>query len=132
MSPKASDNKVRLDRWLWAARFYKTRSVAAAAVDGGKVQVNGSRAKRSTTVHVGDGVRIRKPPYEFTVTVRALSERRGPATVAHTLYQETVASVRARETLRVQLKQQPHVAYEGRGRPTKKERRRIEQFKRGW
>jgi ribosome-associated heat shock protein Hsp15 len=123
-------DKVRLDRWLWAARFYKTRSIAARAIDGGKVQLNGARVKRSSMLHRGDTVRIRKPPYEHIVEVLQLSEHRGPATDAQRLYRETPPSVAARERLRQQLKQQPHVAYEGKGRPTKKHRREIERFKR--
>jgi len=122
---------VRLDRWLWAARFFKTRSLAATAVDGGKVQVNGTRAKRAHHVHVGDLVRIRKPPYETTVAVRALSEHRGPAKAAQDLFEETAESIAARELLRTQLKNQPSMAYEGKGRPTKRDRRAIEQLKRG-
>jgi len=122
---------IRLDRWLWAARFYKTRSLAAAAIDGGKVQLNGTRVKRSNLVHVGDTVRVRKPPYETTVEIVELSEHRGPAKVAQTLYRETDESVAAREQLRTQLKLQPNVAFEGKGRPTKKDRREIDRFKRG-
>lgn len=123
--------KVRLDRWLWAARFFKTRSLAAAAIDGGKVQLNGTRVKRSSLVHTGDTVRIRKPPYETTVQVVEVSEHRGPAKIAQTLYRETPESVAAKELLRTQLKYQPAVAYEGKGRPTKKDRRQIERLKRG-
>lgn len=122
---------IRLDRWLWAARFYKTRSLAAAAIDGGKVQLNGTRVKRSNLVHVGDAVRVRKPPYETTVEIVELSEHRGPAKVAQTLYRETDESVAAREQLRTQLKLQPNVAFDGKGRPTKKDRREIDRFKRG-
>ncbi len=131
MTGEPCPDKVRLDRWLWAARFYKTRSLAAEAIDGGKAQVNGARVKRSKLIEVGDLLRIRKPPYEFIVTVLALSEHRGPAKVAQTLYEETPESVHARETLRAQLKHQPAATFEGKGRPTKKERRLIDRFKRG-
>lgn len=124
-------DKVRLDRWLWAARFYKTRSLAADAVDGGKVQVNGTRVKRSKLVEAGDRLRIRKPPYEFAVAVLQLSEHRGPANVAQTLYEETRESVHARETLHTQFKHQPTASYEGKGRPSKKDRRLIDRLKRG-
>jgi ribosome-associated heat shock protein Hsp15 len=120
-----------LDRWLWAARFYKTRSIAADAIDGGKVQVNGTRVKRSKLIETGDQLRIRKPPYEFVVAVLQLSEHRGPAKVAQALYEETPESVHARETLRTQLKHQPNASYEGKGRPTKKDRRLIDRLKRG-
>src|SRR5688572_31043484 len=92
-------DKVRLDKWLWAARFFKTRALAAEAVEGGKVQLNGDRPKRGRTLQVGDELRIRLGPYEHVVTVRALSDRRGPATQAAGLYQETDASRNAREAL---------------------------------
>jgi ribosome-associated heat shock protein Hsp15 len=130
MTAQMTQDKVRLDRWLWAARLFKTRSLAAQAIDGGKVQVNGARVKRSTAIHAGDTVRITKPPFELTAVVRALSEHRGSASVAETLYDETPASREAREQLRLQLKYQPRAAYEGRGRPTKKDRRDIDRFKR--
>jgi ribosome-associated heat shock protein Hsp15 len=124
-------DKIRLDRWLWAARFFKTRSLAASAIDGGKVQLNATRVKRSQQVQVGDQVRIRRPPYEFVVEVRALSEHRGPASEAQVLYAETAESLARRETLREQLRAQPTVSFEGKGRPTKKDRRRLDQFKQG-
>jgi len=124
-------DKVRLDRWLWAARFFKTRSLAATAIDGGKVQVNGVRVKRSAQVGAGDAVRIRKSPYEFVLEVRQASERRGSAADAQQLYRETDESVRARESLRTQLRLQPEAPYTGKGRPTKKDRREIERFRRG-
>ncbi len=131
MTSEPPADKVRLDRWLWAARFYKTRSIAADAIDGGKVQVNGTRVKRSKLIETGDQLRIRKPPYEFVVAVLQLSEHRGPAKVAQALYEETPESVHARETLRTQLKHQPNASYEGKGRPTKKDRRLIDRLKRG-
>ena len=131
MPTDPNTRKVRFDRWLWAARFFKTRSLAAAAIDGGKVQLNGTRVKRSNLVHAGDTVRVRKPPYETTVEVVQLSEHRGPAKVAQTLYRETPESLAARKMLRSQLKHQPTVAYDGKGRPTKKDRRNIDRFKRG-
>lgn len=124
-------DKVRLDRWLWAARFFKTRSLAATAIDGGKVQVNGARVKRAAPIGTGDEVRIRKPPYEFVLEVLRASEHRGPAAEAQQLYRETDASVRARETLREQLRLQPHVSFEGKGRPTKKDRRDLDRLRRG-
>lgn len=119
---------VRLDRWLWAARWFKTRSQAAQAVVGGKVRVNGQRPKRARVIGVGDEVRIRKGPYEFHVVVRGLSEERGPAGTARTLYQETPASAQARALLALQLKSQPRIVYTGKGRPTKKDRRAIERL----
>ena len=131
MDAAHTPDKVRLDRWLWAARFYKTRSAAATAVDAGKVQVNGARAKRSAAVHVGDTVRIRKPPFEIVLDVLRLSEHRGPAPEAATLYHETPDSAAARARLRDQLRLQPNVGYAGRGRPTKRDRRRLDRLKRG-
>jgi ribosome-associated heat shock protein Hsp15 len=117
---------VRLDTWLWAARFFKTRALAARAIDGGKVKLNGERAKRSKNVTPGDEVRIKKGPYEFVVIVRGLAERRGPAPEARTLYQETPESVWQRQQLKTLMRAQPLPVYEGKGRPTKKERRAIE------
>ncbi|MSR06543.1 MAG: RNA-binding S4 domain-containing protein [Gemmatimonadetes bacterium] len=129
MKPAAKENgEGRLDRWLWAARFYKTRSLAAQAVDGGKVQVNGDRAKRSKTLHVGDEVRLRRGPFEFVVAVMTVSEHRGPAKEAALLYQESESSRLARETLATQLRYSPAPVYEGKGRPTKKDRRMIERL----
>jgi len=119
----------RLDRWLWAARFFKTRALAAAAADGGKVQVNGNRAKPAKLLRVGDRVRVRKPPYEFQLVVRGLSERRGPPMEAARLYEEEAESRQARELLALRLKLEPTITYEGKGRPTKKARREIERLK---
>lgn len=131
MPERHVSDKVRLDRWLWAARFFKTRSLAATAIDGGKVQVNGVRVKRAAQIGAGDEVRIRKPPYEFVLEVLRASEHRGPAAEAQQLYRETDGSVRARETLREQLRLQPQVSFEGRGRPTKKDRRDLDRLRRG-
>lgn len=122
--------KVRLDTWLWAARFFKTRAQAAQAIDGGKVKVNGERPKRSKLVAPGDEIRVRKGPYEFQIVVRGLSERRGPATEARALYEETAESIAAREVLAAQLRLKTVPVYEGKGRPTKKQRRAIEKVRR--
>jgi len=123
------DGRVRLDKWLWAARFFKTRALAAEAVEGGKVQVNGDRPKRARPLQVGDEVRVRLGPYEHTISVRALSARRGPASEAAGLYEETAASRTAREALAIQLKSL-HAAFgPDKGRPTKKDRREIERLK---
>ena len=91
--------RVRLDKWLWAARFFKTRSQASEAVDGGKIDIGGERAKRAHIVQVGESITIRRPPFEQVVVVRGLSETRGPASVAATLWEETAASRAARERL---------------------------------
>jgi ribosome-associated heat shock protein Hsp15 len=120
---------VRLDKWLWAARFFKTRSLAAQAIASGRVEVNGDRVKRSRTLQVGDEVRVRQGPFEHRVLVRALSGHRGPATVAATLYQETAASLRAREILAAQLRLARVPRFEGKGRPTKRDRRDLERFR---
>jgi ribosome-associated heat shock protein Hsp15 len=124
--------RVRLDKWLWAARFFKTRSAAAQAVDGGKVDLNGARAKRAHLVQVGETITIRRPPYELQMVVRALGEVRGPASVAATLYEETEASREARARLAYQLKNAPTLSFEGGGRPTKRDRREIERLKNRW
>jgi len=120
--------RVRLDRWLWAARFFKTRALSAAAIAGGKVQVNGTRAKPAKQLQVGDDLRIRIGPYEWLVTVRVLSERRGPPKMAQTLYEETAEGRSARERLAELHKIAPAPTYQGKGRPTKKERREIERL----
>jgi ribosome-associated heat shock protein Hsp15 len=121
--------RVRLDRWLWAARFFKTRALAAAAVAAGKIQVNGARAKRAKPLAVGDELRIRRGPFDYVVRVRRLSEHRGPPAVAATLYDEDAEGKQVRERLAEQLRVAPSLRYEGKGRPTKRERREIERFK---
>jgi ribosome-associated heat shock protein Hsp15 len=123
------EGRVRLDKWLWAARFFKTRALAAEAVEGGKVQVNGERPKRARPVQPGDELRIRLGAYEHIVMVRALSDRRGPATAAAALYEETEASRVAREERSVQLKSLHSLFRPEKGRPTKKDRRDIERLK---
>jgi ribosome-associated heat shock protein Hsp15 len=123
------DGRVRLDKWLWAARFFKTRGLAAEAIDGGKVDVNGARAKRAKMVQVGDEVRVKQTPFEHIVVVRGISERRGPASVAATLYAETAESKTKREALATQIRSMPSDDWDT-GRPTKRDRREIERFKR--
>ena len=120
------NESVRLDRWLWAARFFKTRALASAAIGGGKVHVNGARAKAAKQIRTGDALRIRVGPYEWLVTVRALSERRGPAKEAQGLYEESPEGRAARERLAEAHKIAPAPAYQGKGRPTKKDRRKLE------
>lgn len=122
-------DRVRLDKWLWAARFFKTRSAATEAIAGGKVEVNGDRAKPAKAIKPGDEVRLRVGPFEHVLTVRQLGERRGPASVAQTLYEETQASRESRERLAAQLKMAPPTfVYEEKGRPTKKDRRSLSAF----
>lgn len=125
----AEDGRVRIDKWLWAARFFKTRSLAADAIAGGKVQVNGERVKRAKPLQVGDEVRIRLGPYEHQVVVRELSDRRGPAPQAAALYEEKESSRAARKALASQLKSVHAIFTPERGRPTKKDRREIRRFK---
>src|SRR5437867_11669159 len=125
---RESQGGVRLDKWLWAARFFKTRSLATEAVNGGKVELNGIRPKPSKDVKVGDQVRVRLGPFIHAVTVRALSERRGPAAAAALLFVESPESVAERERLREQHRLAPAVQYEERGRPTKKDRRAMSTF----
>jgi ribosome-associated heat shock protein Hsp15 len=129
MEEIAPESRPRLDKWLWATRFYKTRALAAEAIGGGKVQLNGERAKRAKPVQIGDEVRIRQGPYEHTVIVRRLSDRRGPAVEAVTLYEETQESRTAREVMALQLKSLHAAFVPERGRPTKKDRREIEKLK---
>jgi ribosome-associated heat shock protein Hsp15 len=125
----AEDGRVRIDKWLWAARFFKTRALAADAIAGGKVQVNGDRVKRAKPLQVGDEVRIRLGPYEHLVVVQELSDRRGPAPQAAALYEEKAASRAAREALALRLKSVHAIFTPERGRPTKKDRREIRRFK---
>jgi ribosome-associated heat shock protein Hsp15 len=120
--------RVRLDKWLWAARFFKTRSLAAEAINGGKVDVNDERAKRARPLQVGDRVSVRQPPFATHVVVRELSEHRGRAADAARLYEETPASRAARETLAAQMRALPAAPYES-GRPTKKDRRILDRWR---
>lgn len=133
--PGESPNRVRLDKWLSAARFFKTRALAVEAIDGGKVQVGGDRVKRAKQIQLGDQIAIRLGPYLHTVEVRGLAERRGPASEAVLLYAETAESVRERERVAFQLKA-AHVLFvpETNERPTKRDRRRLEDFRKksGW
>ena|SRR5713226_8457581 len=125
--------QVRIDKWLWAARFFKTRSLAAEAVDGGKVQLNGARTRPGHIVRVGDELKIRRGPYESIVVVKALAGLRGPASQAQLLYEETEESQKIREALAAQLRLQGELGLGLRGRPSKKDRRDIMGLKRrGW
>ena len=122
--------RVRIDKWLWAARFFKTRSLAAEAIAAGKVEVNAERVKPAKLIQLGDSVSVRLGPYLHIVRVRGLSERRGPATVAATLYEETAESAAARAKLAEQLRMAPAAfVYEEKGRPTKRDRREIDRFR---
>ena len=128
MSADAAD-RVRIDKWLWAARFFKTRSLATEAVVGGKVEVNGEGVKPAKPVKTGDEVRVRVGPYEHVLVVRDLAERRGSPAAAQALYEERPESIAARERLREQLRLAPAAfTYEEKGRPTKKDRRELQRF----
>ena len=124
-----SGERVRLDRWLWAARFFKTRALAAAAIAAGRVEVNGARAKRAKLVAAGDRLRVRRGPFEYRVVVRVVSEHRGPPAQAAALFAEDAEGRRLRERLAEQLRVAPSLRYEGKGRPTKKDRREIERLR---
>ena len=124
-----ADGSVRLDKWLWAARFYKSRAAASQAISAGKVEVNGQRAKPAKSLQAGDRLRVRKGPFEFRLEVRAVSERRGPALDAVALYVEDPAGKAARERLGQQLRLAPSLRFQGSGRPTKKDRREIERVR---
>jgi ribosome-associated heat shock protein Hsp15 len=127
---EATPGRVRIDKWLWAARFFKTRSLAAEAIAAGKVEVNDERVKPAKLLQLGDVVSVRLGPYLHLVHVRGLSERRGPASVAATLYEETPESVAARAKLAEQLRMAPAAfVYEEKGRPTKRDRRELDRFR---
>ncbi len=118
---------LRLDKWLWAARFYKTRSLATAAINSGKALVGGHVAKPSRALRVGERVSLLRGPYQRDVDVLALSDKRGPAKVAEALYAETAESQLRRQQVAQEIKVSNAEAprFEGRGRPTKKDRRDL-------
>lgn len=117
-------SRVRIDKWLWAARFFKTRALAADAVDGGKVLLNGARVKPAKALKPGDELVVRTPAFEYTLHVAELSGRRGSASVAARLYRETEESQRKREAARREgTARDPGAAV--RGRPTKRDRRHL-------
>lgn len=119
---------VRLDKWLWAARFYKTRALAVEAINGGHVHLNGARPKPARTVQCGDELVIRKSGMEFTVTVNGLSEQRGPAAAAQQLYQESEESRVRRETLAEERRLAAAAGALPARRPDKRGRRQIIRF----
>jgi ribosome-associated heat shock protein Hsp15 len=127
------DENLRLDKWLWAARFFKTRSLAAEAVSGGKIEINGGRPKPSRIVRHGDKINIRRGPYEWTIIVKDIARLRGTVAQAQQLYEETEESLRKREAAIAQLKLERPPEFDFLGRPSKKDRRAIQRFtKRGW
>ena len=126
---ESSTRKVRIDKWLWAARFYKTRGLSAEAIDAGRIEVNDERAKRARLVQVGDRIRIRKGPYEHLISLLGVSGTRGSATIAQALYEEDPESIKAREAMAAHVRaMSANTGYET-GRPTKKDRREIKRIK---
>ncbi|OGA06246.1 MAG: RNA-binding protein [Betaproteobacteria bacterium RIFCSPLOWO2_02_64_14] len=120
---------VRLDKWLWAARFFKTRSLAQQAVEGGKVKLNGERTKPAKELRMGDELRVHVGTYEWVVRVAQLSDKRGPAAVARTLYEEDEES-RVRRTEQIALRRvAADPGSDRRGRPTKRDRRQLERWR---
>lgn len=134
MSGKVDDNsaadKLRIDKWLWAARFFKTRSIAVGAIENGRVLVAGARVKPARGIAVGDRLEIRIGQIVYEVEVLGLSDRRGPAPVAQQLYRESDESRERRALFVERLKLQPEFS-SNRGRPTKRDRRSIEKFRNG-
>lgn len=128
--PEAEDNSQRLDKWLWAARFYKTRGLAVEAINGGKVHLNNHRGKPSRTVKQDDVLTISKPPYEHVITVLGVAKQRRPAPEAQLLYVESDDSLAKREKLKLELKDQPLGFRHDKGRPNKRDRRHIIKFTR--
>ena len=130
MKKTDTEEKFRIDKWLFAARFFKTRSLAADAIESGKVHLNGARVKPAKTLLIGDELNVRIGHYRYVIQVLALSNRRGPASVAQQLYSETDESRRQREIIAKSLKAQPRAFYT-KGRPTKRNRRDIMRLKQG-
>lgn len=126
-------DRLRIDKWLWAARFYKTRSLAVEEIDRGRVEINGQETKPAREVKVGDTVAIRRDGLTRTVVVKGLSGARGPAPVAQQLYEDTPESIRERERFAEQRRyaREPSLSIEH-GRPTKRGRRDLEEAQRGW
>ncbi len=129
-SPPPPMDKLRIDKWLWAARFFKTRSLASQAVDGGRVKLNGERTKPSREVKPGDRVAVHVGELAWDVAVLALSDRRGPAEIARALYEEDPASIERREGQIAARKLFHNPADDLKGRPTKRDRRQIHRFTR--
>ena len=126
-------DKLRIDKWLWAARFYKTRSLAVEEIDKGRVHINDQEAKPAREVKVGDTVNLRQGPVTRTLVVRGISGQRGPAPVAQRLYEETADSIKAREQTAEQRRYAPDPARSiEHGRPTKRGRRELDDARRGW
>lgn len=119
---------LRVDKWLWAARFFKTRTLASDAVSGGKIKVNGTATKPARDIKIGDKLEITNGETRWTVTVQALSDKRGPAPEARLLYEETAESIAAREAERDSRKFIQDPAADLHGRPTKRDRRQMDRY----
>ena len=127
-----TESDFRLDLWLWSARFFKTRALAATAIEGGQVELNGQKTKRSKTLRIGDQLRIRLGPFEHRITVRELARKRGSAPQAAELYQEDPGSRSARERLAEQHRLAARLdGGAPKGRPSKKDRRELERWRQG-
>jgi ribosome-associated heat shock protein Hsp15 len=121
--------RLRMDKWLWAARFYKTRALARRACELGRIVFNGQPAKASREVRVGDRLQVKNAAGDFDVEVLLLSEMRGPAAAAQTLYRETETSRESRLTLAEARKAMPHFEASRKGKPSKRDRRELDRFR---
>lgn len=128
MAVATVSDSVRIDKWLWAARFFKTRSLATDAVDGGKVRLNGERVKPARSVKAGDTLNIDNGSTEWEVVVQALAEKRGSASIAQTLYTETEKSIAERQKKAEQRQFFREPGETIKGRPTKRDRRQLDKF----
>jgi len=122
--------ELRIDKWLWSARFYKTRGLASEAIKGGKIDINGSHAKASKTVQINDLIKIKKSPFTYEITVKGVSKHRGSASIAVLLYEESEQSITTRKKLAEQLKAESALRPTTPGRPSKRDRRNIIRFTR--
>ncbi len=126
---RETQEEMRLDKWLWAARFFKTRSLAAEAINGGKVHLNGKRAKPGRQIHPGSQLRIHKGPYEWDITVQEIPKQRRSASEAKNFYSETQESINLRQQLTEEQRRiRAGTAHSDKGRPTKRDRRQLERF----
>ncbi|WP_423823111.1 S4 domain-containing protein [Salinisphaera sp. SPP-AMP-43] len=131
VNPASQSSAVRIDKWLWAARFFKTRSVASTAVKGGKVELDGHKAKPSSTVRAGQRLQVTKGEVVFEVEIDAVAEKRGPASQAQALYTETQASVERRTEQAAERRAARLSMPRPSARPDKKQRRQLRRFKHG-
>jgi ribosome-associated heat shock protein Hsp15 len=125
------DERMRLDKWLWAARFFKTRQLAIDAINGGKVHLNGQRTKPGKEIGVGARLKISKDQFTWDITIQALSSQRRPAAEAALLYEESPESIEQRQAEVARRREERSLALQPETRPNKKERRQIHRFKRG-